>query len=345
MDDDDSLDQEMSDLVGSSTLMAADEDRTYGLIVNRARNRIRRRRVATAAVTMAIFVTIGINVVSGERHTAEVRVQGPSSSVPSTTARAAASDSSRNAIPKSALQEMQAALRAWSAFPVTASPRPLVLTSDPVSAPARGFSTNDAKEAFLTGVFTAPAAFPAGPQRADGYPVVTAEEALAVLRAEGTPASGAPRPPTPLVITTIRFGTASFGTDRGTRLLPAWLFSFAGVQDPGSVLAVAPSFRFAAPAESIGGASVGARLGPDGRTATIMFTGAAPGSGRCTADYTVDQLASDTAVAIRVRETRSSSGLCSSLGYGRQQNLVLASPLGGRVLVDAATKGPVAIAP
>jgi hypothetical protein len=240
---------------------------------------------------------------------------------------------------------MRVALRAWATFPVNASPRQLVLTTDPVSAPARGFRTDDAKEAFLSGAFIASGTLPSGPQHAAGYPVLTATQALAVMRAEGTPAGGAPRPPNPLVITGIRFGTSSFGTDRGTRLLPAWLFSFEGVQDPAAVLAVAPSSRFPAPAASTGMASVGVRLSPDGRSVTIRFVGAAAGRGPCTADYTVDQLASDTAVAVKVRETARRDGLCDLVGHLRQLDILLGSPLRDRVLVDAATKGPVAIAP
>jgi hypothetical protein len=253
--------------------------------------------------------------------------------------------SGRNAIPGSSLKAMRAALEAWSTFPVNATPRPLVLTTDPVSAPASGFRTTDAKEAFLSGAFVAPSALPAGPQHADGYPVVSAAQAFATMRAEGSPAVGAPRPPTPLVITDVRFGTSSFGTDRGTRLLPAWLFSFQDVTRPASVLAVDSSSRFPAPSASLGMSSVGARLDPDGRTATIRFVGAAPGRGPCTADYTVDQLPSNTAIAIRVRETRREEGNCIAVGYSRHANIVLASPLGNRVLVDATTKGPVGIAP
>jgi len=251
-------------------------------------------------------------------------------------------------IPESALGEMRAALDAWASFPINASVRPLVLTADPVSAPASGFRTVDAKEAFLTGLFSAPAAVPSGPQQADGFPVISAAQALAVMRAEGTPAGGAPRPPTPLVITSVRFGTSSFATDRGTQLLPAWLFSFQGVQNPATVLAVASSSIFPAPPESLHRPSVGARLAADGRTATITFVGTATGDGPCTADYTIDQLESKTAVAVRVRETRRRGGsgvICHLVGYTRQEHIVLDSRLDNRVLDDATTKGPVAIAP
>jgi hypothetical protein len=263
----------------------------------------------------------------------------PSSLPTATNARG----SSAIALPESALQKLRAALGAWARFPVNASRRPLVLTADAVSGPASGFGTGDAKEAFISGAFVAPTAFASGPQEADGYPVVTAAQAFAVMRSEGRPTIGAPHPPTPLVITKVRLGTSSFGTDRGTRLLPAWIFSFSGVQDPAAVLAVAPSSRFPATASLLMG-SVSARLRPDGRHATIMFVGWAAGSGPCTADYTVDQLSSNTAVAIGVRETAARDGVCAAIGYSRQLEIVLGSPLGNRVLVDAATKGPVPIA-
>jgi hypothetical protein len=243
---------------------------------------------------------------------------------------------------------MRAALDAWASFPINAPVRPLVLTADPVSAPASGFRTVDAKEAFLSGLFVAPDAVPSRPQQAEGFPVMSAAQALEVMRGEGTPAGGAPRPPTPLVIASIRFGTASFATDLGTQLLPAWLFSFQGVENPATVLAVAPSSIFPAPPESLHRQSVGARLAADGRTATITFVGTAMGDGPCTADYAVDQLASQTAVAVRVRETRRRGGsgvICHSVGYMRQERIVLDSRLGNRVLVDATTKGAVAIAP
>lgn len=131
--------------------------------------------------------------------------------------------------------ELMVALRAWAAFPVNVRPRALVLTSDPVTAPSRGFLTTELKEAFLSGAFLDPAVFPAGPARAGGYPVVGARDALAVLRAEGSPANGAPAPPIPLPITGVRFGAAPFSTDRGTRSLPVWLFSLQGVHDPAAV--------------------------------------------------------------------------------------------------------------
>jgi hypothetical protein len=112
-----------------------------------------------------------------------------------------------------------------------------------------------------------------------------------------------------------------------------------------AVLAVSASSRFPAPTGSLGRSNVAAQLARSGRVVTISFVGASAGSGPCTADYAVDQLASRTAVAVSVRETRRETGACTDVGYVRHQRITLTSPLGNRVLVDARSKGPVATAP
>jgi hypothetical protein len=131
-----------------------------------------------------------------------------------------------------------------------------------------------------------------------------------------------------------------FATDRGFRRLPAWLFGFAGVPDPAAVLAVAPSRIFAPPAgpATSGSLDMRARLAPDRRTLTIRLVGAAPGTGPCTASYSVRQAVSPAAVAITVREHAHGGAVaCAPVGYPRQVTVVLPAPLGGRVLVDAAS--------
>jgi hypothetical protein len=297
----------------------------------------------------AFVIGIGVVVLVVLAATAFVRAQAG----PSPTQRTPKASRNRvDPIPQASVGALRAALSAWSGFPIEAEPRPLVLLDDPVTAPTSGFATDDAKEAFLSGALVTSTTLPSGPQTAAGYPVISAADALGVMRSEGTPASNPPAPPTPLVITAVRFDSARFRTDRGTEVLPAWLFTLSGVADPAAVLAVAPSSRFAAPAASLHRSSVDAELAPDDRTATIKFVGAAPGHGPCTANYTIDQLASSTAVAIKVREIADTSGnastpavFCADIGHSRRVVIRLASPLGGRVLVDATTTGPVATAP
>ena len=240
--------------------------------------------------------------------------------------------------PASPGQRIQQVLRAWSAFPASASPRPLILAGPRVADPRSGFPTGAAKLAYLEGAFELPATLPPGPAAAAGFPLITSRAAAGVLRsaaAKGPPTAGR------LTVTSVRLGTGVFATDRGFRQLPAWLFGFAGVTDPAAVLAVAPSRIFAPPAGAAGSASpdMSARLGPDRRTLTIRLFGAAPGTGPCTASYSVRQAGSPAAVAVAVHEHAHGAGAvaCASVGYLRQVKVVLPAPLGGRVLVDAAS--------
>jgi hypothetical protein len=253
--------------------------------------------------------------------------------------------SSAASAPGSGAGRMGQALRDWSAFPANATPRPLVLTAPPVADPASGFPSGNAKLAYLEGAINMPAALPSGPAAAAGFPLITAREATRVLRsvaAKGPPVTSR------LTVTGVRLGTAAFSTDRGTRQLPAWLFGLAGVRDPVGVLAVAPSRIFAPRAGPASGNPfvASARLGRDGRTLTVRFTGAPSGTGPCSASYSATQAASGTAVAVAVKEhERDPTAVCASVGYPRQVAVVLPAPLGGRVLVDAASGVAVAVLP
>jgi hypothetical protein len=235
---------------------------------------------------------------------------------------------------------LSAALKAWASFPVGTHPRELVLTGDQV-VPG-GFPSNDTKEAFLSGLFVSPLTFPTGPTDAGGFPLISSEAAFEAMQSEGAPGPG---DPAALAISNVSLGTGSFNTDRGLQVLPAWMFTFDGVEKPAAVLAVAASSRFPAPAASSLAPGVGAST-TTGRTLDVSFIGAAAGNGPCTADYAVDALESKVAVAVSVRETRSGDGTevaCTAIGYQRHLRIQLTAPLRNRVLVDAATKGPVAV--
>jgi hypothetical protein len=214
-----------------------------------------------------------------------------------------------------------------------------VLTSDRILAPAYGFKTGDAKEAFAEAKFVPPASLPTGPSSASGYPVISAADALAMLDGSGTPLKGGSGTISPLVITGVQLGTGSFSTDRGWQTLPAWLFTLGGVQNPAAVLAVAPSAIFTPSSVPRGLAGIAAKRGNSGQTLTVIFTGAAPGPGPCTADYTAEVAESATAVAVAIHaipQTATTTGpeFCTDVGYDRQVTVTLAAPLGGRVLVD-----------
>ena len=300
------------------------------------RRRARRWRRATATGAAIALCGALIWVTVGHSDSSQVRTTTPSRPEPPQA----------GGIPAATLTQLRAALATWTTFPVGAAPRPLVL----VSASAYGSSItfdNQTKDAFESGAFNEPGSFPNAPQESDGYAITTAADALATLRADATPVSGPHPTPTPLTITRIKLDRAAFQTDRGILSLPAWIFTFRGVQGSAPVLAVAPSARFPTPSAALHAPTQSAYLAPDGKTLTVNLTGAAAGTGPCTAEYTIDQLASDTAVAVSVQEHRHGTGseFCASVGYFRTASVTLSEPLGARVLVNAATTGPIAVQP
>jgi hypothetical protein len=241
-------------------------------------------------------------------------------------------------------QELRRALAAWSRFPVSASPRPLVLAGPDVTAPPAGFPSGAAKLAYEDGAITFPPAMPHGPASAGGFRVITAGQAGALFRPGKVTG---PRARTRLRVTTVRLGTAMFVTDRGPRRLPAWLFSFAAIHGPAAVLAVAPTqifpppVRAGQPLPSVDWAF--SRAG--GRALTVRFSGVPAGHGPCTASYGVRTAESGTAVAVAVIEHPHASGsvACSAVGYSRQVTTRLAGPLGARVVVDVISRTAVPV--
>jgi hypothetical protein len=240
-------------------------------------------------------------------------------------------------------QQLRRALRVWAGFPAGASPRPLVITGQRVTDPPRGFPSGDAKLAYLERAVEIPATLPSGVPAAAGFPLISAREAARVFTS--TAAKGPPVA-TRLTVTAVRLGSGVFQTDRGPRRLPAWLLRFTGIQGPAAVLAVAPA-RIFSPARLPAGRPPfvnGARLGPDGRTLTVEFTGAQSGTGPCTAGYRLQLAESSTAVAVAVRgQAHGGDVPCSAVGYPRQATAVLSAPLGGRVVVDAVSGAAVAV--
>jgi hypothetical protein len=239
-------------------------------------------------------------------------------------------------------------LQAWAAFPVDASTRPLVLVGGLVLGPSK-FLDGQAKLDFMNGAFDGPPSLPAGPASANGYPVISAAAAIALLRSQS---HGAPPSPSTshLTITDARFGAETFLTDRGERTLPAWLFTFARVDGTVAVLAVSPHSAWLPAGLAAGdfGASFvnGARIARDHRTLTAGFTGAPAGTGPCTASYALSLTESPTAVVVTVTESShnpSPQTVCTLVGYLRTATAVLAVPLGARVVVDAVSGQPVAV--
>jgi hypothetical protein len=229
------------------------------------------------------------------------------------------------------------ALQLWAAFPVDASPRPLVLTDSEVIGPANGFAPDgDAKLAFIYGAFELKTTLPTGPSSVNGQQVMTAAQALAELRSQSGEKKSVPNP---LPIIAVQFGSGMFSTDRGIRSLPAWIFRFAGVTDPALVLAIPPFDRWPLPGMPTGDGGPGpVSISPDGRQLTLSFIGAQAGTGPCGAEYTADVKQSATAVSISTRELpkpNGDRGQCTLVGYTRTVTVTLSSPLGNRVVVDS----------
>ena len=240
-------------------------------------------------------------------------------------------------------------LQPWAAFPIHASPRPIVLINSPILDPPGGFHDGQSKEAYLGGLFDRPRQLPTGPASSQGYPVISAGSAVALLQSpshsQTPPAAAATR----LTITSARFGERTFLTDRGWKSMPAWLFSLAGVDGVVSVLAVAPSAQWLPPGWSPvghpGRPDIGARIANDHRTVTLGFTGAQSEKGPCGESYSLKLTESATAVLVTVTTHHNDSGTvaCTLVGYPRSASAVLGAPLGNRVVVEGFDGGVITV--
>jgi hypothetical protein len=233
-------------------------------------------------------------------------------------------------------------LDAWTQFPATAKPRPIVLIGAPVVD--HGYATGEAKAAALTGGYKAPATLPELPAPTapvtlpDGeftLPLVDARSALGTLQARNVQ----PNPTGPqLPITAVALGTATFRTDRGDLVLPAWLFTVKDGLAPIAVVAVAPSAFWHFEQDRYGGPPNPARVSADGRTVTV----AVPQPTLCTGDVPTMQGVSiewSTAVAVSawapVEPTGPQDCAAPAILRFMDVTVTLKAPLGGRVLVDS----------
>ena len=238
------------------------------------------------------------------------------------------------------------ALARWQNFPADRVPRPIVLLG--VNPPGQGFNTNDEKIAALCSKFALatplPPTLPAQGVASwvDGttalFATTSAADAFARMTTEGKPASSPDcARVAPLQVTAIRLDKAAFTTDRGVAQMSAWLFKATGAWAEFASPAIAPSafWKEAFSEASIGG---GASVSASGRQLAFSFIGG-PADGACAVDYTGVVAESPHAVAVAVQSNpgRTEAGpvACDAVGHMRSVTVTLASPLGGRVLVDA----------
>lgn len=242
------------------------------------------------------------------------------------------------------LTSLDNALHAWGSFPVNRTPRLLIPLEGYVLNPENGFSDDNTKMAFDNGQITPPSNWPTAPTSSMGYPLVGAAGAFKTLT---TPTTNILGNPPPLHATGAQLGSGLFLTDRGTRLLPAWLFSISEVQNPAKVLAVAPSAIYAAPSDLDGysRAQLSVTVTQSGRHITANFGGAPAGSGPCTAGYSLSVKESKHAVAVLVIAHDHTGGntsvACALNAVLRHASAELHHSLGPRVVVDAKSDGAV----
>jgi hypothetical protein len=236
-------------------------------------------------------------------------------------------------------KQLQHALSLWKSFPVNGRPRPIVLAGaagNIATSPYFGFLTGDNKIAFMNGQVDPPSAFPSSPTTLDGLPIMPAEEAFRVLTQQRI---RGPATTTRLSVTSVSLGQADFVTDRGTRSLPAWLFSFAGVVGTYSVLAVGPPSLFSSPQSAYAGTG-SATIDRTGRRISFFFGGVPIGNGPCTASYRPVYASSGTAVAIgqdviALHSPPKGEACAAAARTPQHLRITLPKPLGPRVLIDA----------
>lgn len=181
-------------------------------------------------------------------------------------------------------------------------------------------------------------------------PTISAQQALAELRAAGTQA---PCPEcVPLRITAARLTTAQIQTSRGPAVAPAWEFTIEGTAVRVTRIAIGAGDRVSVtpPAWDPNNAPVGlwiesatGRVG--GSELTVAFTGA-PRSGAeaCGADYSAEAVESSTAVVVIVIEHPNPfAGPCTLVGARRTATVTLAEALGERTVLEGTQGLPVSV--
>jgi hypothetical protein len=210
---------------------------------------------------------------------------------------------------------LAAALASWAQFPVDAAERPIV----PIGTWLReaGYTSSEAKIAFAENRLRV----------GDGV----ASAAVASLVAEMGPLVAEPGLLTVHDAVPVHY---PFPTDRGPRELPAWSLQVTDSIGPVVVVDVDERERLWFPPEHARGGGTAYCLDADCTRLRLRFMG----TPTAYADYDgVELAASETAVAVRPREHSTVPEGQAILLYGqeREVEILLAEPLGARVLVSA----------
>jgi hypothetical protein len=189
----------------------------------------------------------------------------------------------------------------------------------------------------MCGNYAPPTVLPSGPSTAGGYRLISASKAFAALQ-PNQHTGGCAEPHTPVTLIEARLGQATYDTDRGAMSFPAWVFSFAGVEGPVSVLAIATEAEWSPTGHpSATSYNIWASVGADHRTLTVSFIGAQSEDGPCGVKYAVKLTETPTVVMVTViRSPNESTAICDLVGYVRHASGVLEAQMGARVLIDDA---------
>ncbi|WP_433264484.1 hypothetical protein ACQPZF_35210 [Actinosynnema sp. CS-041913] len=244
-------------------------------------------------------------------------------------------------------------------FPVSASPRPIVLIG-PMLEVVDGFRDGDEKLGSASGAFEFAGLLPATPEPAavtlpDGPTTVTFIGPADALRAMAAQAGGpkatppgttplfttgpdtAPPNPTPappaVKLVAAEFGAAEFPTDRGPWTLPAWRFT----TEAGSVVAwpALPPAAFWKPGEVRPAIVSGPATGGGTELTVTMASPPYPCLGDEPARNEPVVAETDTAVTVTLRTIGEVGDCPRTLALMTEPYQVkLAKPLGNRLLVD-----------
>lgn len=208
-------------------------------------------------------------------------------------------------------------LSAWASFPVSASPRSVVLVDGYVRVEGSGFTGTEAKLAYIQGRIDSRVDLP------DGVFDLLAESS------NDQPAHSDER----ITITSIRGVTAPFGTDRGVRRFAAYALQLDGVR--GRVVVLDPATPVWWPKHPTSGRTSGgmATIEADDRTLHVLAQG-----GLLTEFLGCTFTETETAVLAGPLTRRRDSGgrAVRAIGVSKPVSGRLTRPLGGRVLISAA---------
>jgi hypothetical protein len=234
-------------------------------------------------------------------------------------------------------------LAAWRDFPATRVPRPIVMFDrHPLYT---GFTTGDAKIAAYCSKYELAAQLStAAPAQAtatwpDGtsvmYTTISAADAYAAIAKIPTQMQSQDcSSVAPLEVTGAHLGVSRFGTDRGATQMSAWLFTAIGSTGDIAYPAIAPTAFWTLPNTNANGNfafGAGSTVSADGRTLAFGFVG-----GACDDGYKSAVAESPTAVSVAVVAIPKPGVMaCPAIGVIRTIKVTLASPLDGRVVLDA----------